>query len=274
VVVASTLVTSFGVVAARQPRLTDVTLTAADLPAAFAGFRIALITDVHAGPGVSQAFVDRLVDQVNAARPDLIVIAGDLVEQTVARTGSTLDALSRLEAPYGTVVTTGNHEFLSGDVDAWLARWRAQGLTVLDNSGLQLTRAGVSIDVLGIDDAQGGGAHAPDLRAAAAQLAATFGTPGDGAGRFRVLVAHEPRQASADDDLAARLGVDVQLSGHTHGGQLWPFGYAVRLQQPVIAGVQTVGGVTVVTSRGAGTWGPPVRVLADPEVVLVTLRPA
>jgi len=207
-----------------------------------------------------------------------VVLAGDLVDGTVAELGPELSALARLEAPYGVVVTTGNHEFLTGQVDDWLAFWRAQGLTVLDNSGIQLTRQGATIDVLGINDASGTGSHSPDLTAAARVLEQAFGTAldgteADGEGRFRLLVAHQPVQALAHGNQAARFGVDLQLSGHTHGGQLWPFGYLVLLQQPVLDGLHQVGGIQVLTSRGAGAWGPPVRVGAPPEVVMVTLQP-
>ncbi|MDR0990715.1 MAG: metallophosphoesterase, partial [Propionibacteriaceae bacterium] len=223
---------------------------------------------------ISGRFVDQLVDQVNAAEPDLIVLAGDLVDGTVPQLSAELTSLSRLEARYGVVLTTGNHEFYGGDVDRWMRWWRDQGIIVLDNSGIQLTERGVSIDILGIHDTSGTGRHEPDLRAAAESLAASFGTPVDGAGRFRLLIAHEPRQALAEIDPPVQFGVDVMLSGHTHGGQLWPFDYAVPLQQPVVDGIHELQGVTVVTSTGVGAWGPPVRVLAQPEVVMVTLQPA
>ncbi|MDR1808173.1 MAG: metallophosphoesterase, partial [Propionibacteriaceae bacterium] len=263
--------TVYGTVQARTVEVTDVTVTSADLPAAFAGFRVALISDIHVGPGVSGDFVDALVDQVNALEPDLVAIAGDLVDGTVAQLGPELAGLGRLQAPYGTVVVTGNHEFHTGDVDHWLAYLEGLGLTVLDNSGIELTRQGATIDVLGINDVRGTGAHTDDLLAAVTTLERAFGTPADGAGRFRLLVAHQPVQATTGGDAPARFGVDVQLSGHTHGGQLWPFHYAVLTQQPVLDGVHDIDGVTVVTSHGVGEWGPPVRVLADPEIVLVTL---
>ncbi|MDR1265525.1 MAG: metallophosphoesterase [Propionibacteriaceae bacterium] len=287
-----------------------MTVWSADLPIQFDGLRVALISDIHLGPSISGAFVADLVDQVNAAQPDLIVIAGDLVDGTVAQLGDEMAPLARLEATYGTVLTTGNHEFMTGDVDDWLDFWRGQGITVLDNSAIQLTRPGASIDIIGINDRRGTGAHRPDLAAAFASLpqvgdgdgrpdgtdgsdgtSGTGGTSGGtgeaagtvdscaeaevcvvGDGRFRLLVAHQPIQALSNDDQPARLGVDLQLSGHTHGGQLWPGQLLVHLQQPVVDGLHQVGGVQVVTSRGVGSWGPPVRVLASPEIVLVTLR--
>jgi predicted MPP superfamily phosphohydrolase len=271
VLVLSAATTAYGAVKAQHPEVNEVTVTSADLPAPFAGLRIAVISDIHVGPGISGAFVERLVDQVNAAQPDFIVIPGDLVDGPVSQLGPELAALGRLEAPYGVVLTTGNHEFYSGDVTQWIDYWRDLGITVLDNSGIQLTRQGTTIDVLGINDDQGSGRYEPDLEAAAETLHQAFGAPVDGRGRFRLLIAHEPAQALAGQD-PADYGVDVQLAGHTHGGQMWPFDYAILTRQPVLEGVEQVGRITVVTSRGVGAWGPPVRVLADPEILIVTLE--
>jgi predicted MPP superfamily phosphohydrolase len=276
VLVAATVTTAFGWASARQPAVNPVTVVASDLPSQFDGLRIALISDIHLGPSISGQFVADLVDQVNAAEPDLIVIAGDLVDGTVEQLGPELESLARLEAPYGTVLTTGNHEFMTADVNRWIDFWRSQGITVLDNSAIQLTRQSASIDIIGINDRRGRDSHPADLVAAVTTLRDAFGTPLDGSvdgtNRFRLLVAHQPVQATAHDNQAAQLGVDLQLSGHTHGGQLWPGQFLVRLQQPVVDGVHEVGGIQVVTSRGVGSWGPPVRVLAPPEIVLVTLR--
>ena len=269
--VAALAVTGYGAVNAQFPHLTPVDLTEQDLPPQFDGFTIALVSDIHLGPGISGSFVDRLVDQVDAAKPDLIVIAGDLIDGTVAQLGPELEALTRLSAPYGVLITTGNHEFFYDAAD-WFAWFAAHGLTVLDNSGVQLLRNGATIDVLGINDSAGTPPHTPDLNQAVQRLAASTGAPVDGAGRFRLLIAHEPSQATSDDKLAARLGVDVQFSGHTHGGQMWPITDFVTLVQPVVDGVHEIGGVTVVTSRGAGAWGPPVRVGAPPEIPLITLH--
>jgi predicted MPP superfamily phosphohydrolase len=272
VAVVAAVTTTLGAVAFQRPEVNEVEVFSADLPAQFDGLRVALISDIHLGPGVSGDFVERMVDQVNAAQPDLIAIAGDLVDGSVAQLGPELTALARLEAPYGVVLVTGNHEFFSGDVDQWLDYWRAQGITVLDNSGIQLTRQGATIDVLGINDVHGTGAHTDDLAAAAETLKDAFGVPVSGEGRFRLLLAHQPIQATTAGDEPVRYGVDLQLSGHTHGGQMWPFHYAVAATQPMLDGLATINGVQVVTSRGVGGWGPPIRVLADPEIVLITLR--
>jgi predicted MPP superfamily phosphohydrolase len=269
----SLLVTGYGLYAAHHVKTTEVEVSSSDLPPAFDGYRIALISDIHLGPSLSGQFVADVVAQVNQAGPDLIVIAGDLVDGPVDQLGGELSSLGDLQAPDGVVVTTGNHEF-AGDVDAWLAFFNGLGLKVLDNSGFEVVRSGAVIDILGINDRQGSGAHSASLPEAVQFMAAEYNSAVDGRDRFRLLVAHEPVQVFTDDDLPASVGIDVLLSGHTHGGQLWPLDLAVRLQQPVVDGVHEVAGVTVVTTKGIGSWGPPVRVGAWPEVVVVTLRPA
>jgi len=266
--VASLVTTGYGFVEAQRPAVTPVTLSFPNLPANFDGLTIALVADLHIGATTRGSFLPMLVDQVNAAHPDLIVIAGDIADGSVDSLADAVRPLEDLAAPYGVVVTTGNHDIYSGAAP-WMAYLRTLGLTVLDNDAIALQRGDQSIQILGINDRQGQGAEAPDLQLAYNRAEALTG---DAADQFRILVAHEPVQALADNGLAGRLGIDLQLSGHTHGGQLWPLGYLAYLQQPVISGVHDVGGVTVVTSRGVGTWGPPVRVGADPEVPLITLR--
>jgi len=264
-------VTGYGYHEATNPRLTQTAVTSTDLPAEFDGFRIALLSDIHVGVGLGRGFVQSLVQQVNDAKPDLIVIAGDLSNGSPQQLGDDLLPLTELKAPYGVLVTTGNHEF-DVDGEAWVAWLDGHGLPVLNNSGVVLTRGTASIDVLGINDRVGTPPLQPDLQAAAQQLHDSAGVPVDGAGRFRILIAHEPLQVSDGDDLPAKLGVDLQLSGHTHGGQIWPINYLVTLQQPALDGTHLLDGVTVVTSRGAGAWGPPIRVGAPPEIPIVTLH--
>lgn len=264
------VVTGYGLVEAATVRVTRVTLTSADLPAEFDGFRVALITDLHIGPSRGRAFLERLVAQVNVEQVDLVVVAGDLVDGPVNYLAEDLAPLSQLRSTYPVVVTTGNHEFFYDAAD-WVADWRRQGLTVLTNDALVLHRGSASIDVLGINDRSGQPPLAEDLQAALAQLPAQGVSPAD-TSRFRLLIAHQPRMASSADGLAARVGVDLQLSGHTHGGQMWPIHYLVPLQQPYLSGYRVVSQVPVYTSRGAGGYGPPVRVGAPPEVPVITLR--
>lgn len=250
-------VTGYGLVEASDVRTSEVETTVADLDPALDGLRIALVTDLHVGPVRDADFVAAVVDRVQEADPDLVVLGGDYTDGLERHVGEYLDPLGDLDAPYGVVAVTGNHEFINGDADEVMARLEGLGVTALRNENVLVERDGGRLVVAGVHDAVGEGDDAPDPDAALA------GTEPDDA---ILYVAHEPSQVEAD------RGIDVQMSGHTHGGQLWPFGYLVRLDQPTLAGLDEVDGVQVVTSRGAGAWGPPVRVAAPPEVVVVTLR--
>jgi predicted MPP superfamily phosphohydrolase len=259
VAVAALGVTGYGLTAAAMPTITPITVTSSAVPVDVNGTRVALVTDLHVGPIRDVGFTQRVVDVVNAAEPDLVVLGGDLADGRVDQVGSALAPLVDLRAPLGVVAVSGNHEYISGEPDAWLALWERLGVTVLRNSNVTVGQGDSSITVVGISDPAGARFdEEPDAELAFAGL--------DPAG-LTLLVAHQPKQAL---DVQGR-GVDLQLSGHTHGGQLWPFTYLVRLQQPVIDGLTQIGDVPVLTSRGAGAWGPPVRVLAPPEVPLVTL---
>ncbi len=179
--------TAYGVMEADRPSTTPVTIVSADLPQAFDGYRVALITDLHVGPTRGRAFTQRVVDMVNAEKPDLIVLGGDMIDGSVAGLGDELAPLATLRATDGVVATTGNHEFYYDAAD-WVAEWRRQGLAVLDNDARIITRGGASIDVLGINDYSGTGALRPDLDAAVNRLVALGGSASD-RGRFRLLVA-------------------------------------------------------------------------------------
>ncbi len=264
------LTTGYGVVEAARPSVTQVSLTSADLPQSFDGYRIALVTDLHVGPTRGQAFAAQVVDMVNAQKPDLIVLGGDMIDGSVAGLGTELAPLAQLRAPDGVVAITGNHEFYY-DASDWVAEWGRQGLRVLANDAAIVTRGGSSIDVLGVNDPAGTGVLKEDLTAAVAAME-KLGSRASDTSRFRLLLAHQPRQALSSGGLAATIGVDLQLSGHTHGGQMWPFGLLVPLQQPLVKGYGIVGRVPVFVSRGVGAWGPPVRVAAPPEVPVITLR--
>ena len=260
IVIATALgATAYGLSEASLPAMTPVTVTSDHLPDEFVGTRIALITDLHVGPVRDASFTRRVVEAVNAQHPDIVVLGGDLVDGTVEQAAEHLEPIRDLDAPLGVVAVSGNHEFISQEADAWMKQWESLGVKVLRNSSIRIARGADSITVAGVNDAMGKGRDAPDVDKALA------GADPDG---FTILAAHQPSQAVA----AAGRGVDLQLSGHTHGGQLWPFTYAVLAQQPVIDGLAPVGDVPVLTSRGAGAWGPPVRVLAPPEVPIITLE--
>jgi len=262
-IVLSLMITGYGYARAQSPTITQVNLSFPDLPQNFDGMTIALVTDIHISSMARTSFLPTLVDQINNAHPDLVVIAGDLVDGTVANLGGRMSALKNLAAPYGVVVTLGNHETYSGAAQ-WSAYFESIGLKVLTNDGILLTRGSESITVLGIADSKQPGALAPDLAKAVERTGSCTDT-------FCILAAHEPKQVLADDGLAATLGIDLQLSGHTHGGQLWPLRYLTLLTQPEVDGAHVVDGVMLVTSRGVGTFRPPERVGADPEIPLITL---
>lgn len=251
-------VTAYGAFEAATPSVTQLEVASPELPAEFDGVRVALVTDVHSGAVRSAAFTQQVVDLVNGQRPDLVVVAGDLVDGDAARYAPEIAPLADLEAPLGVYATTGNHEMFR-DTANWVRAFEGVGLTMLQNAAVPLERDGATITLAGVHDATGEGEWAPDYAAA---------LDGTDAGAYTLLAAHQPLQAL---DVEGR-GVDLQLSGHTHGGQMWPINYLVPLQQPMLEGRATVAGTTVVTSRGAGAWGPAIRVAAPPEVPIITLR--
>jgi predicted MPP superfamily phosphohydrolase len=258
VVAVTVVLIGYGAWEASRPTVTRFELSSAELPAEFDGTTVALVTDLHAGAVRGADFTRQVVDLVDAAHPDLVVVAGDLVDGTAARYGAEIAPLADLRAPLGVLATTGNHEMYQ-DTANWVREFESVGLRVLRNESVRLTRGDATLVVAGVHDREGDGEWAPDYAAALA---------GVEPGSFVLLAAHQPRQAEQVDG----RGVDLQLSGHTHGGQMWPIDHLVRLQQPVVEGLAPVGDVPVLTSRGVGAWGPAVRVLAPPEVPVVTLR--
>ncbi|SEB93789.1 Uncharacterized metallophosphoesterase Cj0846 (plasmid) [Tsukamurella tyrosinosolvens] len=260
-VVGAVAATLYGLVEAATPRVTHTQVKLASMPAAFGPLKVALITDIHAGPVRTRGFVQGVVDRANAERPDLVLMAGDLIDGTVAQIGDDLTPLRDLRAPLGVFAVTGNHEYYAGDVVNWVQRWRDVGVTPLTNASARLERGGATVTLVGANDRTGKAPHEVDYDAAFAGV--------DPAG-FTVAIAHEPLQGRE----FAKRGADLQVAGHTHGGQIWPFRYFVRLQQPALQGLESVDGMPVYTSRGAGAWGPPVRVAAPPEIAILELTAA
>lgn len=240
--------------------LARVTVPLRRLPEALSGFRIVQISDVHIGPTLGHSFLAEVVASVNAAEPDLVVITGDLVDGSVADLSAHVAPLADLRARHGVFFVTGNHEYYSG-VDAWLAELRRLGVRPLRNERVSIGEGEHSFDLAGVDDWSArrfGGGHGPDLARALA---------GRDERRELVLLAHQPKQI----DEAEKLGVGLQLSGHTHGGQIFPWGFAVRLDQPYVAGLARQGETHIYVSRGTGFWGPPMRVGAPPEISVLEL---
>jgi predicted MPP superfamily phosphohydrolase len=247
--------------AGRGPKVKDVEVPMAKLPPGADGMTIVQLTDIHVGPTIGREYIEELVRRTNALEPDVIAITGDLVDGSVAQLGEAVAPLAQLRARYGVYFVTGNHEYYAGAV-SWVRYLETLGIRVLRNERVTIGDGEHVIDLAGVDDwhATGGG-HGPDLPRALA---------GRDRRRACVLLAHQPKQIGE----AAALGVDLQLSGHTHGGQIWPFGYLVYLQQPYIAGLVRHAGAWLYVSRGSGWWGPPMRLNAPSEITRVVLRAA
>jgi predicted MPP superfamily phosphohydrolase len=258
------LATLVGLVnARRRARIKDVEVPIAGLPAALDGFVIAQISDVHVGPTIKRRYLDAIVDAVNGIGADMIAVTGDIVDGSVRDLAPHTEPLSRLKARHGAYFVTGNHEYYSG-APAWTAEMRRLGLTVLTNGHTVLDHDGAALVVAGVPDYS---AHHFDPAERSDPAAAVRGAPEHAP---RILLAHQPRSAAA----AAEAGFHLQLSGHTHGGQFWPWNHFVRLQQPFIGGLDRVGGLWVYTSRGTGYWGPPKRLLVPSEITRIRLVPA
>lgn len=250
--------------ARRRPRAEQVLVPIAGLPPELEGYRIAQVTDLHVGPTIKRAFVEAVVEAVNRFDADAVVFTGDLADGTVAELAGDVAPLAGLRARDGRYFVTGNHEYY-GELEPWLQEVRRLGFDLLLNEHRVLSRGRARLVLAGVTDLSGG-----DLRPdhASDPAAALAGAP---AGAPRVLLAHQPRSALA----AARAGCDLVLSGHTHGGQFAPWKYLIPLQQPYVSGLHRVDASTwIYVSRGAGYWGPPVRLLAASEVTCLTLTRA
>lgn len=247
-----------------EHEIVDVEVRLAKLPRALDGFTIVQLSDLHTGLTIDRAFVQRVVDRANALAPDVIALTGDLVDGPVADLRDDIAPLGSLRARHGVFAVTGNHEYYAGP-DAWIAELSRLGARYLRNERVTLAPG---LDLAGVDDydaekyADRYPGHGEDLPRA---------TAGRDPSHALVLLAHQPRQVRK----AAQHGVDLQLSGHTHGGQIWPWHFIVKLQQGgLLAGRYEHEGTQLYVTRGCGYWGPPVRLLAPLEITRVILRAA
>jgi uncharacterized protein len=262
VLVLSAAVTLLGLWNARRSAaVVAVDVPIANLPAALQGFRIAQISDVHVGPTIKHGYVSAIVRSVNRLQADMVAVTGDLVDGSVADLAKHVAPLADLSSTHGTYFVTGNHEYYSG-AHAWITELRRLGLTVLMNQHVVLQHGAAELLVAGVADH---GAHHFDAQHRSDPQAALIGAPSQAT--VRVLLAHQPRSA----DAAEKAGFDLQLSGHTHGGQFWPWNHFVRLQQPFTAGLHKWKQLWVYTSRGTGYWGPPKRLGAPSEITHLRL---
>jgi predicted MPP superfamily phosphohydrolase len=234
------------------------------LPRELHGFRIVQISDVHVGPTIRGRQVQGIVEAVNRLEPDVVAITGDLVDGSVPELAEHVAPLAQLKGREGNYFVTGNHEYYSG-VMPWLAKLQQLGVRTLNNEHVVIARGDAQLVLAGVTDF--GGGHFHDSHRSDPQAALRGAQPH---AAYKVLLAHQPRSAPA----AARAGFDLQLSGHTHGGQFLPWNFFVKLQQPFTAGLHFVDELAVYVSRGTGYWGPPKRFGAPSEITLVKLLPA
>ncbi|WP_435869549.1 metallophosphoesterase [Actinoplanes xinjiangensis] len=251
-------ITGYGVkTATSAPQIDRVQLPMAKLPRAMDGTRLAVVSDIHIGPLTGVNHAQRIVQVINSVNADLVCIVGDLVDGSVAELGRFAAPLGGIESRHGAFFVTGNHEYYSG-AEEWINEVSRLGIRPLRNERVAIN----GLDLAGVNDLSGEEqGDAPDFARALGDRDTA---------RPVVLMAHQPVAAVE----AAPYGVDLQVSGHTHGGQMAPFNLLVKLQQPVVSGFGEVDGVPVYVTNGAGFWGPPVRVGAPPQVTVIELRVA
>ncbi|MCB9661307.1 MAG: metallophosphoesterase [Sandaracinaceae bacterium] len=260
----SALSVGVGAVQARLgPEVYEVEVRIPGLPEAFDGFHIVQISDVHVGMTIDAEFITPIVDRVLALGPDMIAATGDFVDGSVANLRRDVAPLGRLRAPHGVYFVTGNHEYYSG-VDAWCAEFTRLGMRVLENEHVVLTHGDARLVVAGVTDYSSRGRRGEK---GSDPQGAARGAPADAK---KILLAHQPRSAFE----AAAAGFDLQLSGHTHGGQFFPWNLFVGLVHPVSKGLGVVDGMQVYVNRGTCYWGPPVRTMVPPEITSMRLRRA
>ncbi|KAF1048663.1 MAG: UDP-2,3-diacylglucosamine pyrophosphatase LpxG [Herbaspirillum frisingense] len=246
--------------ACRTAAVVDVSVPIANLPKPLEGFTIVQISDIHVGPTIKRPYLQAIVDKVNALKPDVVAITGDLVDGSVRQLAPHTAPLAEIKARHGAYFVTGNHEYYS-NAHEWIDEVRRLGLTVLMNEHVVLRHEGAGLVLAGVTDFT---AHQFDPAHRSDPHAAIANAPTDGP---RILLAHQPRTAIA----AAEAGFDLQLSGHTHGGQFFPWNFFVPLQQPYVAGLKRLHKLWIYVSRGTGYWGPPKRLLAPSEITRVRL---
>ncbi|HEU5130383.1 MAG TPA: metallophosphoesterase [Glycomyces sp.] len=259
---AATAVAGYGLAEAhRTPRLRAVTVPLEKLGREFDGYRIAVVGDTHFSALRGAGFCERVVDRINGARPDLIAFVGDLASGEADDLREATEPLARLDARDGAYFVTGNAEHYTGALQ-WQMRVQELGMTPLPNVHVELP----GFDLAGVNDLiveQRGltGEVGPDFAAA---------LEGRDPARASILMAHQPRAV----EQAVDWGVDLQLSGHTHGGQMWPVHLATRIRDGQVGGLHRYGGTTLYVTNGAGTNGPPMRVGAPSDITVMTLRSA
>jgi predicted MPP superfamily phosphohydrolase len=259
---AAIAVTALGLLNARRTAaVVRVDVPIAGLPGGLHGFTIAQITDIHIGATIKRPYVQAIVEAVNRLNADMVAVTGDLVDGSVGELAEHVAPIAQLSSRHGTFFVTGNHEYYS-DAHAWIDELRRLGVTVLLNEHVVLQHRQEALIVAGVTDH---GGHHFDPAHRSDPHAALAGAPASAA--FKLLLAHQPRSATA----AAAAGYQLQLSGHTHGGQFLPWNFLVRLQQPFTAGLHRLRELWVYISKGTGYWGPPQRFGVPSEITYLRL---
>lgn len=261
IVAAAALSTGYGIAEAKQtPQVKRVPIKFDDLPPELDGFRIVQITDIHVNPTFRRAAVEDIVDVVNTLDADIVVLTGDLVDGSVAQLGFDVAPLKRISSVSGNFFVTGNHEYYSGVIE-WIEEVKRLGFSVLLNEHLVIRRGQARMLLAGVTDYRGGNflsSHRSDP-----QKALNGAPPAD----VKVLLAHQPKNIFD----AAKAGYDLQISGHTHGGQFFPWNLLVGFSQPYVSGLHKHENTQIYVSRGTGYWGPPLRVGSPSEITLIKL---
>jgi predicted MPP superfamily phosphohydrolase len=257
----ASLTTGYGILEAKRvPEVKEVQIPITALPEDFHGFRIVQVTDLHVSPTIRRPYVEKVVEIVNSLNADIIALTGDLVDGTISQLSDDVAPLKNIQSAQGNFFVTGNHEYYFGVID-WATQIKRLGFSILLNEYRMITRGHGSLLLAGVTDYRGGNflhSHRSD------PIKAIAGAP---AADVKILLAHQPK--SIFD--AARAGFDLQISGHTHGGQFFPWNLVVGLNQPFVSGLHNYKNTHIYVSRGTGYWGPPVRVGAPSEITLIKL---
>ncbi len=247
----ATLTGLYGVFNASWTRITRTTVRLANLPEAWRGRTAALISDVHLGHVRNGSFLRRVVAKILQEEPDAVFIAGDLYDGTAIDAGRAAEPLNKLTAPHGVYFVAGNHEQF-GDDSKYLRAIAAAGVRVLSSEKVEVD----GLQILGV----------PYRNAAGGKLASALDGMGLDRERASILLLHAPDHP----EIAEAAGVSLQLSGHTHLGQFVPWSWmARRIYRQFVYGLSRIGKMQVFTSSGAGTWGPPLRLGSNPEIVML-----
>ena len=254
--------TSYGYYSARKgPSIINQTIFLNDLPDAFENFTIAQISDLHVGPTIKKPYVEKVLNQISIINPDLIAITGDLIDGSIDYLKKDLEPLSEMIASYGTYFVTGNHEYYSG-AEKWLDETDRMGFTNLVNEHDLITINNETITLAGVTDFR---AHQIIPSHKSNPKNALRGSTDQ---KVKILLAHQPSSIFK----ANEAGYDFQISGHTHGGQFWPFTYPTKKANPYLSGLHDHNGTQIYVNSGTGYWGPPLRIGVPSEITLFKLK--